>query len=328
MDHADGGVPRRRRSGARHPRRDGDDHQPGIGRAAERPGQRWQSTRSTPARASQRAVCSSTDRRSARPTPSGPSRSRSTPRSSTTTCTSIGAYAIDFANNVGNATAVSVTFSNSVSRRPWSGLVQLPIVPVHSALMRTGEILMWDGQEPGASSGVWKPDHAGLHGDHGAGETSSAPAPTSCPTDGSWLSVATSTPTSACRILNIFDPATKKWTLGPSMQNGAVGTRHDDVVRWTPARGGGREHLRRMRRPDAGDLQPGDQYLVGAEQRAVHVHLLPATCIYCRTVACWCRIRPSRDRQPDPRRQRADLDRGGRTAVDAERLRCTCRARS
>ena len=133
---------------------------------------------------------------------------------------SIGAYAIDFANNVGNATAVSVTFSNSLGQGgQWSSVVQLPIVPVHSALMHTGEVLMWDGQELGASTGVWNPTTQAF-------TAITAPAnlfcagPSQLP-DGRIAVVGGHIDTHiGLPDLNIFDPATKKWTLGPSMQNG------------------------------------------------------------------------------------------------------------
>ncbi len=133
---------------------------------------------------------------------------------------SIGAYAIDFANNVGNATAISVTFSNSLGQGgQWSSVMQLPIVPVHSALMHTGEILMWDAQELGASTGVWNPTTQAF-------TAITAPANLFCAgpnqlPDGRIAVVGGHIDTHiGLPDLNIFDPATKKWTLGPSMQNG------------------------------------------------------------------------------------------------------------
>ncbi len=133
---------------------------------------------------------------------------------------SIGAYAIDFANNVGNATAVSVTFSNSIGQGgQWSGVVQLPIVPVHAALMHTGEVLMWDGQELGASTGVWNPTTQAF-------TAITAPANLFCAgpnqlPDGRIAVVGGHIDTHiGLPDLNIFDPATKRWTLGPNMQNG------------------------------------------------------------------------------------------------------------
>jgi hypothetical protein len=39
----------------------------------------------------------------------------------------------------------------------WSGTVSLPLVPVHSALLPDGRILMSDGQSDGATAIVWNP---------------------------------------------------------------------------------------------------------------------------------------------------------------------------
>jgi len=133
---------------------------------------------------------------------------------------SIGAYAIDFANNVGNATAISVTFSNSVGQGgQWSSVIQLPIVPVHSALLRTGEILMWDAQELGASGGVWNPSTQAF-----TAVTSPVnlfcSGPNQLP-DGRIAVVGGHIDTHVgLADLTIFDPATKKWTQGPNMQFG------------------------------------------------------------------------------------------------------------
>jgi hypothetical protein len=133
---------------------------------------------------------------------------------------SIGAYAIDFANNVGNATAISVSFSNSVGQGgQWSSLIQLPIVPVHSALLRTGEILMWDAQELGASGGVWNPSTQAF-----TAVTSPVnlfcSGPNQLP-DGRIAVVGGHIDThQGLPDLTIFDPATKKWTVGPNMQFG------------------------------------------------------------------------------------------------------------
>ncbi len=133
---------------------------------------------------------------------------------------SIGAYAIDFANNVGNATAVSVSFSNSVGQGgQWSSVIQLPIVPVHSALLRTGEILMWDGQELGASGGTWNPTTQAF-------TAVTAPVNLFCAglnqlPDGRIAVVGGHIDTHhGLADLTIFDPATRKWTLGPNMQFG------------------------------------------------------------------------------------------------------------
>jgi hypothetical protein len=131
------------------------------------------------------------------------------------------ASAVDFANNIGNAGSVSVTFSNSNPGNPiqsgvWSGTVPLPIVSVHSALLPNGKILMSDGQSLGATAIVWDP----------ATNT----------TD--WVTVPVNIFCNAMeqmangRILvvgghdaahvglsaaNIFDPSTESWTVLPNM---------------------------------------------------------------------------------------------------------------
>jgi chitodextrinase len=69
---------------------------------------------------------------------------------------SLGAFAVDFANNVGNATPLSVTIANDQAHLgQWSGLTPTPIVAVHMALLRTGDVMMWDGQTAGNDSRVW-----------------------------------------------------------------------------------------------------------------------------------------------------------------------------
>jgi Domain of unknown function (DUF1929)/Bacterial Ig domain/Glyoxal oxidase N-terminus len=75
---------------------------------------------------------------------------------------SLTASAWDFAQNVGNASPIPVTFSNSSPGSPaqtgiWSGTVPLPIVSVHSALLPGGRILMSDGEIFGATAIVWDP---------------------------------------------------------------------------------------------------------------------------------------------------------------------------
>ena len=75
---------------------------------------------------------------------------------------SLTVLARDFANNIGNSSAVSVTFSNSNPGNPaqlgvWSGTVPLPIVSVHSALLPNGKVLMMEGQTDGEIAIVWDP---------------------------------------------------------------------------------------------------------------------------------------------------------------------------
>lgn len=74
----------------------------------------------------------------------------------------IGAYAWDPSQNLGNAVGVPVTFSNASPANPavvgvWSGLRPLPLVPVNVALMSTGKVLMYDGGPWGTDARVWDP---------------------------------------------------------------------------------------------------------------------------------------------------------------------------
>jgi chitodextrinase len=75
----------------------------------------------------------------------------------------IGAYAWDGLRNMGNALAVSMTFSNSNPANPaqvglWSGKIPLGIVSVHGALLPDGRILMSDGQPSfGRDARTWDP---------------------------------------------------------------------------------------------------------------------------------------------------------------------------
>jgi len=134
---------------------------------------------------------------------------------------SIGAYAWDGARNVGSASPVSVTFNNAVPGTPeqtglWSGLFSWPLVAVHAHLLRTGKVLMSDGQGVGTTALVWDPvtnsfvdvsaadnifcgGHAALGdgriliaGGHAGGHTGLA-------------------------VTNIFDPATQSWTSAAPM---------------------------------------------------------------------------------------------------------------
>src|SRR5204862_625092 len=72
------------------------------------------------------------------------------------------AYAWDQFFNVGNATPVSVTFSNASPGNPsvsgvWTGVIPSPIVATASALVPGGKILQWDGQTNGFDARVWDP---------------------------------------------------------------------------------------------------------------------------------------------------------------------------
>ena len=71
------------------------------------------------------------------------------------------AAARDASNN--QTTSSPVTFTVSDANDPasigqWSSVMNWPLVAVHSTLLPTGEILMWDGWElPDAAAKVWNP---------------------------------------------------------------------------------------------------------------------------------------------------------------------------
>jgi hypothetical protein len=99
----------------------------------------------------------------------------------------------------------------------WSGTVSLPLVPVHSALLPDGRILMSDGQSDGATAIVWNP------ATNTTDPVPPAPVNIFC---GAWEQMADG------RILvvgghagahiglfaaNIFDPASEQWTVLSNM---------------------------------------------------------------------------------------------------------------
>jgi galactose oxidase-like protein/glyoxal oxidase-like protein len=101
----------------------------------------------------------------------------------------------------------------------WSGTVSLPIVPVHSALLRDGRILMSDGQFNGSTAIVWDPI---------GNTTISAPVPANifCGAmeqmgDGRILvaggHVAAHT---GLAVSNVFNPSNNSWTVLPNMAQG------------------------------------------------------------------------------------------------------------
>jgi Domain of unknown function (DUF1929)/Bacterial Ig domain/Galactose oxidase, central domain len=75
---------------------------------------------------------------------------------------SLTATAWDSANVAGNSSPVSVNFSNSNPGNPaqfgvMSGVVPLPLVSVHQALLPGGKVLMVDGEWAGTDATVWNP---------------------------------------------------------------------------------------------------------------------------------------------------------------------------
>ena len=134
---------------------------------------------------------------------------------------SLTATAWDAANNTGNSSPVSVTFSNSNPGNPaqsgvMSGTVPLPCVSVHAALLPGARIFMSDGQTCGMNAYVWNSTTNIV-------DTVTAPANIFCNgldqmsdgrllVAGGHLGSDTGLP-----IGNIFDPSTETWTVLPDM---------------------------------------------------------------------------------------------------------------
>jgi hypothetical protein len=130
---------------------------------------------------------------------------------------SLTASAWDYANNRGDASPVSVTFSNSSAGNPalsgmWSGTISLPIVCVHSALLPNGKILMWEGQSSGNIAIVWSPTTTAV-------DWAQAPTNRFCSAleqmgDGRILSVGGALADHNGLVsANVFDPGTESWTI-------------------------------------------------------------------------------------------------------------------
>ena len=69
------------------------------------------------------------------------------------------ARATDFAGNVSTSASVAVTVGTPTGSTAgqWAAPVTWPIVAVNAALLPTGEILAWDGQDFGNQARVWSP---------------------------------------------------------------------------------------------------------------------------------------------------------------------------
>ena len=79
----------------------------------------------------------------------------------------VRAVARDASNNSATSTPVSITVADPNDPAvvgQWSSLMDWPLVAVHSTLMPTGEVLMWDGWElPTAAAKVWNPQTNGFY---------------------------------------------------------------------------------------------------------------------------------------------------------------------
>src|SRR5882724_585821 len=136
----------------------------------------------------------------------------------------ITAYSWDNAGNIGNSTAVSVTFSNTNPGNPAkngysSNATNWPVVTVHINLMPNGRVLAWDGQDLGVLGTVWNPV---------TGTFVTIPSPNNlfCSAhagmaDGRVMVAGGHNTTHVgLPIGQIFDPATNAWTTTPNMANG------------------------------------------------------------------------------------------------------------
>jgi hypothetical protein len=132
------------------------------------------------------------------------------------------ASARDFANNIGLASPVSVTFNSTGQPQQvgiWSGVVSLPIVTVNSNLLPNGKILFWDGQSFGATAIVWDPMMNTI-------DWVPAPANIFCTgneqmADGRVIVVGGAVADHAgLPVANVFDASSESWTVLPNMSFG------------------------------------------------------------------------------------------------------------
>jgi hypothetical protein len=139
----------------------------------------------------------------------------------------LSAIAYDAANNQTSTSAV-VTVANvdpAAERGRWSAVMNWPLVAVHSTLLHTGEVLVWDGWEiPAATSKLWNPV---------TNTFTSVPAQSAvfCAShsqlaDGRLLVVGGHNGGEVgIRDVNMFDPRTRAWTYPPDMS----------FARWYPS---------------------------------------------------------------------------------------------
>ncbi|PYN28692.1 MAG: hypothetical protein DMD98_21940, partial [Candidatus Rokuibacteriota bacterium] len=71
----------------------------------------------------------------------------------------LSAVARDFAGNtmMSAPVSVAVTATTPANVGQWAARVAWPIVAVHGALLPTGEVLAWDGQQNGGDARIWSP---------------------------------------------------------------------------------------------------------------------------------------------------------------------------
>ena len=134
----------------------------------------------------------------------------------------VGAYAWDTLRNVSSVTTVPVSFANATAGDPaqtgyWSGTFNWPFVAIHSSLMYTGKILMWDGQSyAGHDAKVWDPV-TNAFVDVASSDNIFCAGLTQLP-DGRVLVTGGHVDAHVgLAVANIFDPASQSWTAAPPM---------------------------------------------------------------------------------------------------------------
>jgi chitodextrinase len=134
----------------------------------------------------------------------------------------ISASALNGVRAAGYAAPVTVTFGNASPGNPvatglWSGLISLPIVSVHLALLPNSKVLMNDGQSLGGDARTW---------DTLTNSFNSVPVPANifCTAheqmaDGRIFTAGGHNGGAhlGLPVANIFDPATETWTALPNM---------------------------------------------------------------------------------------------------------------
>jgi Concanavalin A-like lectin/glucanases superfamily/Domain of unknown function (DUF1929)/Bacterial Ig domain/Galactose oxidase, central domain len=140
------------------------------------------------------------------------------------------AIARDAGGNQAPSDPVTVTVSNVASPDPsqdgqWAGPIAWPLVAIHSMLMQTGQVLVWEGQENGGiSARIWNPQTGAFTAARN-NRSNLFCSGHSALADGRILVAGGHTAAFVgIRDTNIFDPVTQNWTQSTPMA----------VARWYP----------------------------------------------------------------------------------------------
>jgi chitodextrinase len=138
------------------------------------------------------------------------------------------AKATDFAGNSSTSTpvAVTVTAPSTSTSGQWAAPVTWPIVAVHAHLLPTGEVLAWDGQQNGNQARLWNPATGAFTSVNNPNSLTNMFCSGHCLLPDGKVVVTGGHVTGhvGLRDTNIFNPATRAWSMGAPM---AVG-------RWYP----------------------------------------------------------------------------------------------